>query len=255
MQYFDSCASFGMNGPVDGRIPWKKESLLEDMRHTGIHASLVFHWTAREYDPMYGNRRLIEEIGDCDRLFPCWILIPHHCGEMPAGEAVVNEMVDKGVRAAKMFPRRHNYSFNETDCGDIFTALEKREIPLLIDVGIFGEDQQATFDEIDKICEVHPGLPIILQKARWETPRKIVPLMQRHKNTYIEFSSYQIHYGLEFMTEKVGADRLLLGTEWPFKSPGAAKSFIDYCELNEADKEKVASGNLKRLLKIDPAVT
>lgn len=251
MQYFDSYASIGMNGPVDGRIPWKKETLLNDMKHTGINASLVWHWTAREYDPAYGNNVLMEEIKNDERLIPCWVLIPHHCGEMAPGEEIVQEMIKQGVPAAKMFPRRHHYPFNEKICGEIFTALEKHQIPLLIDTGIFGEYLQATFDELDEICKNHPNLPIIMQSARWESPREIIPFMQRNKNTYIEFSNYQIHYGPEFMAEKVGSDRLILGTEWPFKSPGAAKSLIDYCELSEKDKALMASGNLMRLLKMN----
>lgn len=51
--------------------------------------------------------------------------------------------------------------------------------------------------------------------------------MQRHENTDVELSSFQIHYGPEFMAEMVGVDRLLLGTEWPFKSTGAARSLIE----------------------------
>ena len=51
----------------------------------------------------------------------------------------------------------------------------------------------------------------------------MLALMSRHANTYIEFSSFQIHYGPEFLAAKFGAERLLLGTEWPFKSPGAAR--------------------------------
>jgi predicted TIM-barrel fold metal-dependent hydrolase len=49
----------------------------------------------------------------------------------------------------------------------------------------------------------------------------------------------------------VGVERLLLGTDWPFKSPGAARSYVDYCELSEDDKAAVAGGNLARLLRLD----
>ncbi len=252
MIYFDSHASLGMHGPTDARVPWKTSTLLDDMEHTGIHGALVWHWTAREYDPGYGNQRLLHEIADHrDRLFPCWVLLPHHTGEMPPGTQIVEQMQAEGVRAARMFPRRHNYRFDKAVCGELFAALEAAGLPLLLDVGIYSEDQQVTYAEVDALCARHPGLPVLLQKARWESTRDVVALMQRHPNTYIEFSSFQIHYGLEFMAEKVGAERLLLGTEWPFKSPGAARAFIDYCELAEADKAMVAGGNLARLLQLD----
>ena len=247
----DSCASIGMHGPTDARVPWRVDDLLEDLEHTGIHGALVWHWLAREYAPAYGNEAVLEETAAHDRLFPCWVLIPHHTGEMAPGAEVVAEMQRRGVRAAKMFPRRQGYRFNEAVCGELFSALEAAEIPLLIDVGHYGDDQQATLDEVAAVCSAHPGLPVLLQKARWEDTRDVYALLIDHPNTTVEFSSFQIHYGLEHLAETVGADRLLLGTEWPFKSPGAAKSFVDYCELSDEDKGKVAGGNLARLLKLE----
>lgn len=251
LRYLDCHASLGMHGPTDRRISWKTEDLLRDLQHTGIHGALVYHWTAREYDSGYGNRRLLEEIADTDRLFPCWVLLPHHCDEMAPGPDIVAEMQEYGVRAAKLFPKRHNYRFTEAVCGPLWRALEDAQIPLLIDAGPSGDAQQATFDELDRLCTQHPDLPVLLHKARWQSTRDVVALMLQHPNTYLEFSSFQIHYGLEYMIEKVGAERLLLGTEWPFKSPGAARSFLDYAELAPEDKRKIAGGNLARLLKLD----
>ena len=251
MRYLDCHASTGMHGPTDARVPWKTSELLSDMRHAGIHGALVHHWTAREYDPGYGNRRLLDEIAGEDRLIPCWVLIPHHAGEMPHGAELVAEMRELSVPAARMFPRRHHYRFDEAVCGELFSALEAEEIPLLLDVGLYGDDQQVAYEEVERLCARHPGLPVVLTKARWESTRDVLALMQSHHNVYVEFSSFQIHYGLEFMAEQVGVDRLLLGTEWPFKSPGAARSFIDYCELSEDEKAAVAGQNLARLLKLE----
>jgi predicted TIM-barrel fold metal-dependent hydrolase len=236
VRYLDCHASIGMHGPTDARIPWKVNALLDDMRHVGIHGALVYHWMAREYDPSYGNHILMQEIAGSERLYPSWVLLPHHTGEMARGAEVVAEMQAAGVYAARMYPRRHHYRFDELVCGELFSALEQAELPLLLDTGLYGEDQQVTFDEVDRLCTQHPGLPIVLLKARWESTRDVVALMQRHSNTYIEFSSFQIHYGPEFMADKIGPHRLLLGTEWPFKSPGAARSFIDYCELSAEEK-------------------
>ena len=240
-----------MHGPTDARVPWKTSELLDDMEHAGIHGALVWHWLAREYAPTYGNRVLLEEVREHGRMLPCWVLVPHHAGEMLRGPEVVAEMQERGVWAAKMFPRRHGYRFDEAVCGEIFGALEAAEIPLLLDVGVGEDDQQATFAEVEDVCRRHPHLPVLLQKAKWNQTRDVLALLDAHANTYVEFSTFQVHYGLEYLAERIGAERLLLGTEWPFKSPGAARSFIDYCELSDEDKAKVAGENLARLLKLD----
>ncbi len=100
MRYLDCHSSLGTHGPTDARVPWKRAALLADMRHAGIHGALVYHWLAREYDPGYGNRVLLEEIAGEERLWPCWVLLPHHTGEMPPGAEVVAQMREHGVRAA-----------------------------------------------------------------------------------------------------------------------------------------------------------
>lgn len=250
IKYLDAFAAIGMQGPVDAKVPWTMESLLEDMRHTGIHGALVYHTIAREYAPMYGNRHLVELIADEERLFPCWVVLPSISDEMLPPRELVGQMQSAGVLAAKMFPQRHHIALTEALCGELFSALEEAQIPLLLDAGLHGEDQQVTFKEVARLCRNHPDLPLLLQKVRWESTRDILSLMQQFPGISLEFSSFQVNYGLEFMKEKVGIDRLLLGTEWPFKSPGAAKSFIDYSELSEEEKAKVAGGNLAALLNL-----
>lgn len=251
MIYLDCNASMGMHGPTDARIPFKKQQLLDDMEHTGIHGSLVWHWLAKEYDPSYGNKVLMEEVGDNPRLIPCWVVLPHWADEFPSGPELAEQLREHKVKAVKMFPKRQNYAFNELVCGRLFDTLEELEMPLLLDCGNFGDHLQVTLDELDTFCHNHPGVPVIIQNARWERPRDFIALMDTHPNTYIEFSNYQIHYGPEYMSQKIGSHRILLGTEWPFKSPGAARSFVDYCELSHADKAAFAGGNLARLLKLD----
>lgn len=251
--YLDCTTSLGKHGTTDARVPHNLRDLLANMEHAGIHGALVWHWLAQEYDPMFGNQVLMQEIAGNPRLFPCWILLPHHVGEMPRGSEVVRMMQAQGVKAARMLPRKMQYLFNEGMCGEILSALQEAQIPLLLDVGIYGDDQQVTFEEVDWLCGAYPHLPVILQKARWETTRTIVYLLEKHPNTYIEFSNFQVNYAPELLASKIGANRLLLGTEYPFKSQGAARSFVDYCELSENDKAQFAGLNLAKLLKLEEA--
>src|SRR5687767_1475819 len=83
--YFDCNASFGPYPHKDREARWSKQHLLEDLELAGIAGALVYHRQALHYDPMLGNRRLIDEIGgDRDRLFPCWLVMPSLSGEFPS---------------------------------------------------------------------------------------------------------------------------------------------------------------------------
>lgn len=251
--YIDCFASFGRRGPKDERAAWEKETLLDEMEHCGIHGALVYHSLEREYDPMFGNRLLMKDIKGNPRLYPCWVLLPHHTGEVPRGKKLIQEMEENGVRAAKMYPRAHHYAFNEDTCGEIFSALEDAEIPLFIEGGqVYGGEQviQLTFEELDAVCTHHRKLNVVLQGMKWESTRLIVPLMKRHPHLYVEFSNYQFNHGIEIFVDWFGAERILFATGALEKSPGAAKAYFDYAQISLEDKKKVAGGNLARLLKL-----
>jgi len=250
--YIDSWAVVGKPGPKDPETPWSTEDLLADMERCGIHGALVSHALAREYDPVYGNRLLLDELRKSERLFGCWVLMPHHTGEMPEADVLVDEMEAHGIRAAKMFPSSHLYDFSEEVCGGIFTALERRRIPLLIESGqALGGRNEASLADIDRLCRAHPQLPVLLQGAKWDSARFVLPLLERHSNLYLEFSSYQSNRGIEFLRDRIGVERLLFGTQWPEKSPGAARAFIDYAQITPEERRAIAGGNLARLLKLE----
>ncbi len=249
--YLDCYVTVGRRGPKDERAAWRTERLIEEMEHCGVHGALVTHALSKEYDPTFGNRALMSELKRSPRLLGAWAVMPHQCGDIAIPKDLVHQMLDSGIRAARMFPKLHHYGFDEMTCGELFSELERNEIPLFVECGLYENYAQASFKEIDALCSAHPGLRIVMLATRWESPRQMIPLMQKHKNIHIEFSSFQANRGVEWFTELFGAERLLFGTEFPEKSPGAAKAFVDYAEITDAQRQLISGGNLARLLRLD----
>ncbi len=248
--YFDCFTYIGKYTPKFKTQLYTVDDLLSEMKRCGISYSLVVNTIARDYDPIFGNEILLDEIKNAKQLFPCFVLMPDITGEFPDVELYLNQY---NVRAVKLYPKLHRYFFDEFTCGKIFRMLELSEIPLFIEAGR-GFDQkfnQVSLEEIDKVCEMHPNFNIVLQGARWEEMRKVFTLMKKHKNLYIEFSSFQINRGIEFLVENFGAERILFGSEFPLKSVGSARAFLDYSDLSDAEKAKIAGLNLMRLLRVE----
>jgi len=248
--YFDSFTYIGEWTPKDENQLFSTEHLLSEMKRCGISFALVVHTLARDYDPVKGNKMTIEESRKHPQIFPCFVLMPDLTGEFPELESYIGE---NGVRAVKLYPRLHRYFFDEYTCGKIFEILEKSEIPLFIEAGRgFNQNyNQASFDEIEKVCSAHPDLKIVIQGGRWEEARRIFALMKRFKNLYLEISSFQINGGIEYLVENFGSERILFGSEFPLKSIGSARAFVDYSNINDEDKSNIAGLNLARLLKIE----
>jgi predicted TIM-barrel fold metal-dependent hydrolase len=248
--YIDCYAMIGKRGPKDEQLFWKTETLIEEMDHCEIHGAVVVHGLSREYDPLYGNKSLMQELKKSDRLIGCWSAIPHHCGDFPKPKEFIKMMNDNNIKCVTLYPKSHLYGFNMLHCGELLKEFAQNDIPVFLACGGADVYAQATFAEVDEVCTALPDLKLVLLSTNWGQPRHMIPLMQKHQNTYIEFSSFQANRAIEWFTGQFGDDRFLFGTEFPEKSPGAAKSFIDYSEISMATRKKIAGQNLAKLLKI-----
>ncbi len=255
--YIDCYAMIGKKGPKDVETRYQTEVLLEEMEWCGIHGALVAHSVAKEYDPMYGNRMLAKELKKSNRLYGVWAVMPHHTGEFPEPGELVREMKENGIVAAKMFPRAHRFPFNPEYCGDLLEELEKNNITLMVEGGhcyvndVLELSNQVLLTELDAVLSRYRYLNVILQASRWDATRFLYWLMQKHNNLHLELSTHQGNRAIEVFTEAFGVDRILFGTGALEKSPGAAKSFIDYCTLNDEQKQRIAAGNIARLIRLE----
>ncbi len=255
--YIDCSAMIGRRGPKEPETEYRTEVLLEEMAWCGIHAALIAHWTSKEYDPSFGNRLLLNELKKSGRLYGVWTVMPSHTGEFPSARDCVREMLDNGIRAAKMYPRTHHYWFNEDVCGDLFAEFEKQGILLIVEGGymygpeLIEKSNEVLLTELNTVLHNHAGLNVLLQGARWEATRYLHALMKKHTSLHIELSNHQGSRAFETFTGWFGSDRILFGTGALDKSPGAAKTFLDYALLPEGDKENITSRNISRLLRLE----
>lgn len=218
------------------------EDLLAEMDYTGISDALVYHSLAKEYVPMLGNRRLMDEISGHERLHPCWVVMPNGTGEMPHPESLVSEMLECNVRAARIFPSDHLFSLSDWCSAELLKELEKHRIATIIELDQIG------WDGLHGFCSRYPNLPLIVTNLGYRINRYLYPLLEKFKNLHVETSAYQIHMGMRDICEKFGAERIIFGSRMPFFTPGPAVNMITYSLVSEKEKKMIAGGNLARLL-------
>jgi predicted TIM-barrel fold metal-dependent hydrolase len=218
------------------------EEILADLEHAGIDEALVYHADAREYDPRTGNERVTALCAEHPHLTPAYVLLPHHTGEMPCGDALVEYLRDGQATAARLFPRDHNYGLGQTWCGDLFRTLAEAGVPVLLDL------DQTSWPEIDEILSAHPGLHLIVLRVGYRIDRWVYPLFAKHAGLHLETAFYELHLAIEAVTERFGAERLIFGSGLPVWDAGGALTPILYADLPDEAKRQIAGETLRGLL-------
>ena len=244
--YFDCHAVIGQRPMKHPRMRWSTEHLLEDLDLAEISGALVVHGVAGSYDAVYGNHRLKDEIRKApDRLFGAWCIVPvGEPGFFGTGEELVRAMGEEDIRAVRLVPG--GFSLHPDVVGPTLDVLQHYEILTLLNASWGGGDPFSFFHEI---LSRYPRLPVLITDHSWGQQRHYHRLMQLHDNLHIEFSAYQINRGIETYVAEFGDERLLFGSGMTEKSPGAARTYIDYAQIPEESKRKIAGENLVRLLR------
>ncbi len=216
--------------------------LVAEMAYFGISRALVYHAMARDHSPSLGNELLLREIAGHEALAPCWVLLPHHTGEMPPPHELLAAMRAAGVKAARIFPSSHAWSLAAWSAGPLLEALEAERIPLFVHADQIG------WDAVQRVAAGHPALPLVLNGVRYDELRNIYPLLATLPNLYLDICWLVAHYGLEELVARFGAERFLFGTRMPMFGAGPALTHLLYADLTDAAKALIAGENLTRLL-------
>jgi len=217
--------------------------VLAEMDRLGIQRALVAHTSGWESVPWLGNRRVEEEAAGHARLTRAWTALPDTAGDVPPAQEWLTDMLGAGARAAWLFPKRMNWSMEEWCAGSLLRALEDRRVPAFILL------EETELDQLHRVLERHSRLPLVLSCVSYRLNRMIYPLLERHANLHLDLAPrYDVHEGIEDITARVGAKRLLFGTNFPICDAGSAIAYLAYARISEEERALVGAGNLERLL-------
>ncbi|HPO07164.1 MAG TPA: amidohydrolase family protein [bacterium] len=242
-------------GPLTVPQPWHRDQTakgtLDLMDRFGIDEALVVHTLSREGHPSRGNQRLCEEIQGMKRLHPSWTILPPGGPEFVPPDRCIELMGDNEVSAARVVAKYAGggVPLEIPWMGKWYEALAEKRIPLLLDMNhtspFYNEFPWMT---IDRICEAFPKLRLVLLGAGYRIQRDLYAMLAKHENLYMDIGFYCLQAGIEDLVFRFGANRFLFGSYLPHYSPGGPKFALTYADLPFEDRQKIAGGNLKRLL-------
>ena len=223
-------------------------ALLGRMDGLGIAEACPFHAMARDHSLLEGNAALVEEVAGQPRLHAAWIASPHHTGECLAPAELVQAMRRHEVRLARIsfgssqyVPRFELFLFEP-----LLDALADARVPLIVS---FDDIGAVPFSEVAAALAGWPGLRIILclPKVTFHD-RYFYALWERLDTFHVELSGYQVLAGVEAVTERFGAGRLVYGSRYPHFTPLQSMLQVIYAEVEADVKAAIAGGTVRRLM-------
>jgi uncharacterized protein len=225
------------------------DDLLREMDRVGIGEALVHAGTAVISHPNDGNAEILRSTRNQARLHPCWVVLPPATSGLSRPDALVAQMQENGVRAARIFPTEHNFPLIGRYLRALLSPLEIARIPLTIDAGRTSWSQIALdWRGIFEIADAHPDLPIILLREGGTTERILFEVWDQFPNIHLETSYMQASGILEDITDRFGHSRLLFGSGLPAYDPGGPLGLLNGAQVTAAQRADIAGNNLRRLL-------
>ncbi len=244
LAFFDANAFIGR--PVQGvaRPAATADDLLAEMDRNGIDRALVWHIAQHDLAPVVGNRMLAEQIGPHDRLVGCWTILPSCLPEFPKPDDLVAQMKDARVRALRVFPEPHHYLLRREVLGPVLWTMVERRIPLILS-NARGSGWPAIYDLLDDLPDL---VCVTSDYGCWGADRWFRPLLDHYEHVYVDLADYLLDGGIEALVADYGPERLLYGSGFPVQYPGGMMMTIRHAEIDPADRQAIAAGNLDRVL-------
>lgn len=219
---------------IHGELALDTAGLLEEMDRFYIHAAVVSHFTAEEYDAGAGNEALARDLHP--RFTPAWAALPDE-----------TSMARLGVRrpaAVRLTPGAHQHNFAPAAwcAGPLFEYLQANGVLTLI------SRNDIEWPALAALTENFPRLPLVLLDTGYRADRHLFPLLHRFPMLHFDSATYLAHRQLEAYVQQHGADRLLFGTRLPLFTPASALAVLASARISESDRRAIAGGNLRRLL-------
>jgi predicted TIM-barrel fold metal-dependent hydrolase len=98
-----------------------------------------------------------------------------------------------------------------------------------------------------------PNVPILLGHCGGSAGAMLesAELARAHEQLYLDLTTSRLPFGiLEMLVARIGADRILFGTDMPFIDPRPKLGYVAFARISDDDKRKILGLNTRRLFRL-----
>jgi len=223
------------------------KELCDHMRRSGINGGLVTSQYSNTVGVVYGNEEVARMVQSKEAedlaLYGMWACIPPYTNEIPSPEELPAEMKKNKIGAIYLSPVEHRFVPNRISIGPYMEVAQEKKIPVFLNT-----HNGISLAEIADLMEKYPKLTAVVGDTYcWPNARRLYPLVYNFENLCLDLSFVMDDQGVEDMTRRFGAEKILFGTSFPERYPGSVMAMVRAAEIKEEERELIFGGNLERL--------
>ncbi len=212
------------------------------------HLGAVFH-----ADPRPFNEELFADSAGLSAIRPVPVINPGLPGWEREMECFHRE---QALPAVKLLPSYHLYSLESGEMARLAGRLLEWKLPLLLHLRL--EDERGQYrglnitgvpsSELIGLHQRFPDLAIVCLNAY--LPEAIGIAAETGQNVSFDIAFTEHGNTVDFLTEVIPPERLLLGSHTPFLYTNAALMKVRHCTRDEGIKRRIACGNARRIFNL-----
>ncbi len=216
------------------------DELKESMAKYGIDASVVFPFDIKG-DLIEASRELLKY--KSDSIFPFLRFDPNTSSPEEIGSLLGND----DFLGVKLHPRSQNFDPLDKRFRPFFHEIEYSGKPLLIHT----RKEATPYSDPDRVvclADDFPKMNIIIGHFAFAS-QVAIEKIKTHENLFLETSVVSSNVVIRLIAQKIGASKILFGSDVPMSDQEIEMLKIKKSGLSEKEKEMIFSGNLLSLIK------
>jgi len=239
-------------GPGKGFQPNTVEEFTTIMDRNGIDAVV----TCAPYSSIGKDRtydeaneflaKSTEEAGD--RIIPFMRINPHL---QENALSSIKKGAKQGFRGIKFHPRNEAFAINSEELAFPIAELAvKLGMPILIHTGEPDTYGYAQPTLVGDLADSFPDLTLVVGHMGKRLCEDAICVARWFDNIILE-TSFRSHRDIARAVRKVGADRVIYGSDMPFGLPEIEMMKVRVCDISEEEKDMVLGDNIARVLGLE----
>lgn len=220
--------------------------LIAHLDRLGVSQALVSHVSARDVHPTWGNKELLNSLGEIpaarQRLVPSLTVGATMLHELGAMAELRKQLQSQASRSVRLFPRSLNHHLEHVV--PILTYLQDLAPAILVDF-----EELSSAEDLGKLADRFATLTFICTRIAWHGLASAYDLLARHRNVLLDISWMHTCGTIEDMVNRYGSERLVFGLG-PKSNAGASIAALHDAQIPSRAKDAIAGGNISRLLKL-----